>query len=1049
MAVETFIIEIQQRGAQQTQAALRGLHDEAKRGADIMAFFRQALVAFSFARAATNALEFVDSVTRINNRLRIATSSAEEYARAQEFIYRMSNQTRTEVEANAVSYARLIQSTKVLQLSTEQLETVMTALANAQIIGGATSMEARNALIQFSQSLASGALRGDELNSVVEQLPALANAIGRQFGLADGQLRNFIKNNPGLVDTSKVVQAVLQESQNLAAQAAKSQPTIAQGFIVIGNSVKYMLNEVNNGTDAFGIMARALIWVGQNLGTVVTVIGTMIALKVAVVVGGWASSFIQANNVLIRLVGQMRLATAAQTAFNAVMLANPVGAIAAAIVAFVVALVSLYNSFESVRTAVNGAFGVMSELVGIVWQMVSAIGEALFGWIPFNDAANKTGEIVGFLIRVFVTLAAVGIAPAVTAMGIFVDVLSRIGLVSKETAAGIWESVKSYQTLTASLLVSGTTAEQAAKGQQMLGQTADAGKILFEGLGGATDKVSEKMQSHAAKVRDTSNAYFGFEQRMITTGINQTRVIASFDGMSASTDRAANGVNRVSQAIQMSVPGFDNVTARTAEWADYNSETAQKLSQVEKKTQDVTTSGVQLQQTLEKSSAAAASAGASAEGLATSLSTAAESAMRSAEGVNSTAKGLTEANPLMEDAQTAGNNAANGFSALAGSVSAATEAIWDMIAAYQRLAEAKSQAGEGGSTPSFGGGRAIGGPVKAGTTYLVGEKGPELFTPPVSGNIVPNSDLNAMSRSGSNQLSAISKAMTRAAAAMSSLAPAVVEVATGTKQVAEAVDYQNSSYRFDKFAAKTQDQYEGMTYGSPQYGMNMIVPGGYASPDNYGRWMEENKILPGDDAYQQNVKTVTNRGINYFEQYRYDANSPFSKEINEANSKLQMLQASLERYGIDAFAYSGIDIMGQIKAAEEAVAQYVSLQEQAIEKLKEYREAGSAYEQFKAMLPGIAASPTGVSDFQTLTPFQGGEQRTYSDPYGIANKAAEANRNGPAANDNSTTIESQDNSINVQMTVVANDAQSFRNNKAQLEDQLLGMVSRAKRRRNS
>jgi len=45
----------------------------------------------------------------------------------------------------------------------------------------------------------------------------------------------------------------------------------------------------------------------------------------------------------------------------------------------------------------------------------------------------------------------------------------------------------------------------------------------------------------------------------------------------------------------------------------------------------------------------------------------------------------------------------------------------------------------------FGGGRAAGGPVNAGTTYLVGEKGPELFTPSNSGNIIPNNRLSAAS----------------------------------------------------------------------------------------------------------------------------------------------------------------------------------------------------------------------------------------------------------------------------------------------------------------
>jgi hypothetical protein len=49
----------------------------------------------------------------------------------------------------------------------------------------------------------------------------------------------------------------------------------------------------------------------------------------------------------------------------------------------------------------------------------------------------------------------------------------------------------------------------------------------------------------------------------------------------------------------------------------------------------------------------------------------------------------------------------------------------------------------------FGGGKAAGGPVNAGTTYLVGEKGPELFTPGISGNIIPNNKISGGSGTGS------------------------------------------------------------------------------------------------------------------------------------------------------------------------------------------------------------------------------------------------------------------------------------------------------------
>lgn len=1057
MAVETFIIEIQQRGAQQTQTQLKGLHDEVRRGADIMAFFRQALVAFSFARAASNALEFVDSVTRINNRLKIATGTAEEYARAQQFIYKVSNQTRTEVEANAVTYSRLIQSTKALGLSTDQLETVMTGLANSIIIGGASSQEAKNALIQFSQSLASGALRGDELNSVVEQLPALANAIGRQFGLADGQLRNFIKNNPGLVDTSKVIQAVLQESKNLAEQAAKANPTIAQSFTVLSNNFKLMLNTVNEGTNVFGIIARVVLVAAQNINVLAIAAAAFIALRVGTAVSGWVSGFIAANNVVIRLIGQLRIVTAAQTAWNAAMLANPIGAILALVVAFGLGLVALYNNVKPVHDAINGAVGVLGELFSIVGQVTGAIAEALFGWVDWNTAANGMGEALGFVIRVLVTLVAVGLSPMVLAMGLAVDVMSRMGIVSKDTAQSVWNGVQAYNNATASLIANGFSAEQATKGNEALGQTVDKGRILFDGLGGGADKASEKMMKHASATRDTSNALFDWEQQVTRTNGKVVAITNSIDGMAASGAKVGPALSSSSVAIEMSTKGFDNLTARMSEWNDYSDKGTTSQQKLSNSVQKTAQRGDELRSSLEKAGASSNQIAERMASAAKSFDASATSAGKTATNVEATSKALDSANPKIDAAGAASDSASSGFSKMAEYVAGATSAVWKLVDAFNKLADAKARAGEGGSSTgsaNFGGARAVGGPVKGGSTYLVGEKGPELFTPSTSGSITTNRDLNAMAKggSGSSTLASISKSMAKAANAMTAIAPTVVEVATNTKAVAQAVDYAASSYSFNGFTPKTVDQYDGAHQSYMQYGMNIGVPpkhgatNDYATPEQYAEWMKNNQIIQGDQAYQQNIKDVLITGINYARSYQYDANSPLSNEIEDVASKIAETKALLERYG-GADGFWQAQMTAALESYQQQLADLQGQQSQALAWLKQARETNAAWQQFQAALPGIAAQKSSVTDFQTYTPWQdGGKTFAMTDKYGIGSTADRLAANNGAANDNRTI--NQDNSTKVNVTIVANDANSFRNNKAQVEDSILGAVNRAKRRSN-
>jgi hypothetical protein len=80
-------------------------------------------------------------------------------------------------------------------------------------------------------------------------------------------------------------------------------------------------------------------------------------------------------------------------------------------------------------------------------------------------------------------------------------------------------------------------------------------------------------------------------------------------------------------------------------------------------------------------------------------------------------------------------------------IAAVVDVVGALISGFQTLISLGSKIG-GAIGGMFGGGRASGGPVMGGTTYLVGEKGPELFTPSGSGTIVPNGAFGG-NRSGS------------------------------------------------------------------------------------------------------------------------------------------------------------------------------------------------------------------------------------------------------------------------------------------------------------
>lgn len=129
-----------------------------------------------------------DAWTQLQNRLRLVTSGTKELAQATEAVFNISQSTSQEIDTVAQVYQRFAQNASRLGLSLHDVAEVTDVVAKSVAISGASSEAASAALTQFGQGLASGTLRGEELNSVMEQTPALAQAIATGLGVSIGGL---------------------------------------------------------------------------------------------------------------------------------------------------------------------------------------------------------------------------------------------------------------------------------------------------------------------------------------------------------------------------------------------------------------------------------------------------------------------------------------------------------------------------------------------------------------------------------------------------------------------------------------------------------------------------------------------------------------------------------------------------------------------------------------------------------------------------------------------------------------------------------------------
>ncbi len=129
---------------------------------------------------------YADAWANANNKLANAVRSGEQLASVTERVFNITQQTRSSLDATASLYARLERATRQYGTSADDLAKLTNIINQGFVVSGATAQEAENAIIQLSQGLTSGALRGEEFNSVNEQgnrlIVALADSMGVTIG---------------------------------------------------------------------------------------------------------------------------------------------------------------------------------------------------------------------------------------------------------------------------------------------------------------------------------------------------------------------------------------------------------------------------------------------------------------------------------------------------------------------------------------------------------------------------------------------------------------------------------------------------------------------------------------------------------------------------------------------------------------------------------------------------------------------------------------------------------------------------------------------------
>jgi tape measure domain-containing protein len=273
------------RGTAQAEKALGSLQNEFK------SFQTTAAGALSFAGIGLGTAEIIqlaDTYGQLTAKIKLVTQYSGDFAQVQQGLRDSAKASRSDLGATVDLYTQLGPALKGIGLSSKESISVLTTINKAIALSGASSEASKAALVQLAQGFASGALRGEELNSVMEQTPALAQAIADGLGVSRGALRDM--GADGKLTAEVVATALRKVADQVNGDFAQMPITVGQAFTNLRNEFMVFVGAVDSSSGTTSALANTINAVAeefQNAGPAVTAFSTAIKIMVDGLDGGY------------------------------------------------------------------------------------------------------------------------------------------------------------------------------------------------------------------------------------------------------------------------------------------------------------------------------------------------------------------------------------------------------------------------------------------------------------------------------------------------------------------------------------------------------------------------------------------------------------------------------------------------------------------------------------------------------------------------------------------------------------------------------------------
>ncbi len=198
----------------------------------------------------------IDEWKVIEGQVNNVTKSQQESKAVQKEIYNIASRTRQQYGSTAELFTSVARNAQELKKSTKDILLFTEDVSNAMLLGGGSAASQEAALVQLGQALGSGTLRGDELNSILDQAPRLAKAIAEGMNTTIGQLRQM--GSEGKLTAQDVFKAIRSQSDRLKMELGKMPWTVGQASNKMQNALGKFFKEFEDKTGVIDGMAKRM-----------------------------------------------------------------------------------------------------------------------------------------------------------------------------------------------------------------------------------------------------------------------------------------------------------------------------------------------------------------------------------------------------------------------------------------------------------------------------------------------------------------------------------------------------------------------------------------------------------------------------------------------------------------------------------------------------------------------------------------------------------------------------------------------------------------------